>query len=85
MPDFDIYRNETVAREELTNQAEALTLLRPQLKILNAHLVGETTKLDDCDIMAAVMWLFDNMIYYESRIDCPGIARKEPEGILIKA
>lgn len=81
---FDISRNEEIARKELTQQAKTLTLLRPLADLLNLRLKGEMNAFSDCDILAAAMWLFDNMLYFETRANCPGTTRQEAESVLVE-
>lgn len=83
MADFDVYRNDAAARVELTNQARAMTLIRPLASILNSHLTSKF-ELGESDIVAAIMWLFDNMLYFETRNDCHGTTRLEAESILVE-
>jgi len=79
----DISRNDAAARQELTRQARALALMRPLAELLNARLKGRSEQLDECDAVAAAMWLFDHMLYHETRASCPGTTRKEAETLLL--
>ena len=74
-------RNEGVSRKELSLQSEALLTLRPLETLLGAHLRRGP---DGCevDVISAIMWLFDSMMYYESRAEMPGVTRLEAEHVL---
>lgn len=75
-------RNEALARKELSTQAQTLLVLRPLESILGGHLRRGYADEVEVDMMSAVMWLFDAMMYLESRPDLPGITRIEAQQLL---
>lgn len=78
----DISRNDLAARHELTQQALALSLIRPVTELLNARR-GKGEGLSECDVVAVTMLLFDHMLYHETSSSCPGTTRQEAETILV--
>ncbi|QLQ31378.1 MAG: hypothetical protein HZT40_06950 [Candidatus Thiothrix singaporensis] len=84
MDRLDISRNDIAARQELTQQALMLSLIRPLAELLNSRLRGKSEQLSECDLISTTMWLFDHMLYYETRSSCPGTTRQEAETILVK-
>lgn len=79
---LDRARNEVLARKELSIQAQTLLVLRPLETILGGQLRKGYADEVDIDMMSAVMWLFDAMMYLESRPEAPGISRIEAEQLL---
>ncbi|MBR9883479.1 MAG: hypothetical protein GYB21_07400 [Oceanospirillales bacterium] len=79
---LDRARNESLARKELSTQAQTLLVLRPLETILGGHLRKGYVDEVDVDMISAVMWLFDAMMYLESRPEAPGISRVEAEQLL---
>lgn len=71
-------RNESMARRELTIQSRALLVVRMLDSIYSALQrcpFGEV----EFDALAAIMHLFDAMLYYADRERQPGMTRKEAE------
>lgn len=75
-------RNEVMARRELSAQSRALLILRPLETLLHGQLRRGYSD-QEVDVLSAIMWLFDAMMYYESRSDRPGITRLEAEHLLM--
>lgn len=71
-------RNESMARRELTIQSHALLVVRTLDSIYSA-LQRKLFDGVDFDALAAIMHLFDAMLYYADREHQPGMTRKEAE------
>lgn len=76
-------RNEPMARRELTIQSHALLVVRTLDSIYNA-LQRKPFDGVDFDALAAIMHLFDAMLYYADRERQPGMTRKEAERCLVE-
>ena len=76
-------RNEPMARRELTIQSHALLVVRTLESIYSA-LQRKPFEGVDFDALAAIMYLFDAMLYYADRERQPGMTRKEAELCLVK-
>lgn len=76
-------RNETMARRELTIQSHALLVVRALESIYSA-LQRKPFEGVDFDALAALMNLFDAMLYYADREHQPGMTRKEAERCLVE-
>lgn len=76
-------RNESMARRELTIQSHALLVVRTLDSIYSA-LQRKPFDGIDFDALAAIMHLFDAMLYYADRERQPGMTRKEAEFCLIE-
>ena len=74
-------RNESMARRELTIQSHALLVVRTLDSIYSA-LQRKLFDGVDFDALAAIMHLFDAMLYYADRERQPGMTRKEAEWCL---
>ncbi|MGS0467663.1 hypothetical protein ACU8V3_11350 [Cobetia marina] len=74
-------RNESMARRELTIQSHALLVVRTLDSIYSA-LQRKLFDGVDFDALAAIMHLFDAMLYYADREHQPGMTRKEAEWCL---
>lgn len=74
-------RNESMARRELTIQSHALLVVRTLDSIYSA-LQRKLFDGVDFDALAAIMHLFDSMLYYVDRERQPGMTRKEAEWCL---
>lgn len=74
-------RNESMARRELTIQSHALLVVRTLDSIYSA-LQRKLFDGVDFDALAAIMHLFDSMLYYSDRERQPGMTRKEAEWCL---
>ncbi|MGL8041622.1 hypothetical protein NA361_12780, partial [Salmonella sp. NW686] len=75
-------RNESMARRELTIQSHALLVVRTLDSIYSAL---QRNPFDgfELDALAAIMYLFDAMLYYADRERQPGMTRKEAELCLV--
>ncbi|WP_107850348.1 hypothetical protein [Oceanimonas marisflavi] len=76
-------RNEPMARRELTIQSHALLVVRTLDSIYSA-LQRKPFDGVDFDALAAIMSLFDAMLYYADRERQPGMTRKEAEWCLVE-
>lgn len=76
-------RNESMARRELTIQSQALLVVRTLDSIYSA-LQRKVFEGADLDVLAAIMHLFDTMLYYADREHQPGMTRKEAEQCLVE-
>jgi len=76
-------RNESMARRELTIQSHALLVVRTLDSIYSA-LQRKPFDGIDFDVLAAIMYLFDAMLYYADRERQPGMTRKEAELCLVE-
>jgi hypothetical protein len=76
-------RNESMARRELTIQSHALLVVRTLDSIYSA-LQRKPFDGIDFDVLAAIMYLFDAMLYYADRERQPGMTRKEAELCLLE-
>lgn len=75
-------RNESMARRELTIQSHALLVVRTLDSIYSA-LQRKLFDGVELDALAAIMYLFDAMLYYADRERQPGMTRKEAELCLV--
>ncbi|WP_313114215.1 hypothetical protein [Pseudescherichia sp.] len=75
-------RNESMARRELTIQSHALLVVRT-LDSIYRTLQRNPWEGVELDALAAIMYLFDAMLYYADRERQPGMTRKEAELCLI--
>lgn len=75
-------RNESMARRELTIQSHALLVVRT-LDLIFSALQRNRWGGIELDVLAAVMYLFDAMLYYADREHQPGMTRKEAEVCLV--
>lgn len=75
-------RNESMARRELSIQSHALLVVRTLDSIYSAL---QRNPFDgvELDALAAIMYLFDAMLYYADRERQPGMTRKEAELCLV--
>lgn len=75
-------RNESMARRELTIQSHALLVVRTLDSIYSAL---QRNPFDGfkLDALAAIMYLFDAMLYYADRERQPGMTRKVAELCLV--
>ncbi|WP_239002377.1 hypothetical protein [Photorhabdus khanii] len=76
-------RNESMARRELTIQSHALLVVRTMDSIYSA-LQRNPFNGVELDALAAIMHLFDAMLYYADRERQPGMTRKEAELCLVE-
>ncbi|WP_330985715.1 MULTISPECIES: hypothetical protein [Enterobacterales] len=76
-------RNESMARRELTIQSHALLVVRTLDSIYHA-LQRNPWEGVEFDALAAIMHLFDTMLYYAERERQPGMTRKEAELCLLE-
>ncbi|WP_422460448.1 MULTISPECIES: hypothetical protein [unclassified Endozoicomonas] len=76
-------RNEPMARRELTIQSHALLVVRTLDSIYSA-LQRKPFDGIDFDVLAAIMYLFDAMLYYTDRERQPGMTRREAELCLVE-
>ncbi|MFE8115692.1 hypothetical protein [Brenneria goodwinii] len=75
-------RNESMARRELTIQSHALLVVRT-LDSIYRTLQRNPWEGVELDALAAIMHLFDAMLYYADRERQPGMTRKEAELCLV--
>lgn len=75
-------RNESMARRELSIQSHALLVVRTLDSIYSA-LQRNSFDGVELDALAAIMYLFDAMLYYADRERQPGMTRKEAELCLV--
>lgn len=82
---LDQARNEDAARVELTQQGRSYALIRPIADLIKTQFFrGADDAVDNFDVMAAIMWFFDVMVYLEGRQARPGMTRREALEVLVR-